>query len=122
MPVAISFQFFQLFDLMQLFVTLYVRHLLSSSIFFTDEPDGVRPSGFRFPGQNVRFAVKLPRYSTAISVEEWLPSSYGVNTDLLYFFSINGILMEYFCAQCLVLCHVLLLFFVCFISATNANC
>lgn len=46
---------------------------------FADEADGSKSTGFRFPGQGVRFAVRLPRFNTAISVEEWLPSSYRVS-------------------------------------------
>ena len=72
--------------------------LISSSILFTDEADGGRPSGFRFPGQNVRFAPRLPRFNTATSVEEWLPSSYAVNADILCFFliqwNINGVFLH----------------------------
>jgi len=40
------------------------------------DDDGGRSTGFRFPGQNVRFAPRLPRFNTATSIEDWLPSSY----------------------------------------------
>ena len=42
--------------------------------FLTDEADG-----FKFPGQTkVKFAVKMPRLHSAVSVEEFLPRSYHV--------------------------------------------